>query len=30
MIFEGAVMDLKEEHLLGDTVKTHWYYRAKL
>jgi len=23
-------MDLKEEHLLGDTVKTHWYYRAKL
>ncbi len=30
MIFEGVVMDLKEEHLLGDTVKTHWYYRAKL
>ncbi len=23
-------MDLKEEHLLGDAVKTHWYYRAKL
>jgi hypothetical protein len=23
-------MDLKEEHLLGDEVKTHWYYRAKL
>jgi SAM-dependent methyltransferase len=23
-------MDLKEEHLLGDQVKTHWYYRAKL
>lgn len=23
-------MDLKEEHLLGDTVKSHWYYRAKL
>ena len=23
-------MDLKEEHLLGDTVKSHWYYKAKL
>lgn len=23
-------MDLKEEHLLGDQVKSHWYYRAKL
>lgn len=23
-------MDLKEEHLLGDMVKSHWYYRAKL
>lgn len=22
-------MDLKEEHLLGDQVETHWYYRAK-
>ena len=23
-------MDLKEEHLLGEQVKSHWYYRAKL
>jgi hypothetical protein len=23
-------MDLKEEHLLGDAVASHWYYRAKL
>jgi 2-polyprenyl-3-methyl-5-hydroxy-6-metoxy-1,4-benzoquinol methylase len=23
-------MDLKEEHLLGDMVNSHWYYRAKL
>ena len=23
-------MDLKEEHLLGDGVADHWYYRAKL
>lgn len=23
-------MDLKEEHLLGDGVRSHWYYRAKL
>lgn len=23
-------MDLKEEHLLGDAVTSHWYYRAKL
>lgn len=23
-------MDLKEEHLLGDMVQSHWYYRAKL
>lgn len=23
-------MDLKEEHLLGDMVESHWYYRAKL
>lgn len=23
-------MDLKEEHLLGASVATHWYYRAKL
>lgn len=23
-------MDLKEEHLLGDDISTHWYYRAKL
>jgi SAM-dependent methyltransferase len=23
-------MDLKEEHLLSDMVKSHWYYRAKL
>lgn len=22
-------MDLKEEHLLGDQVESHWYYRAK-
>jgi trans-aconitate methyltransferase len=22
-------VDLKEEHILGDEVKTHWYYRAK-
>lgn len=24
------IVDLKEEHLLGDQVKSHWYYRAKL
>lgn len=23
-------MDLKEQHLLGDAVNSHWYYRAKL
>ncbi|KPF66937.1 methyltransferase [alpha proteobacterium AAP81b] len=23
-------MDLKEEHLLGDQVNSHWYYQAKL
>jgi SAM-dependent methyltransferase len=23
-------VDLKEEHLLGDQVNSHWYYRAKL
>lgn len=23
-------MDLKEENILGDNVKAHWYYRAKL
>lgn len=23
-------MDLKEEHLLGDMVNSHWYYRAKM
>lgn len=23
-------MDLKEEHILGDEVNTHWYYRSKL
>lgn len=23
-------MDLKEEHILGDDIKTHWYYRSKL
>ncbi len=23
-------MDLKEEHILGDAVASHWYYRAKL
>lgn len=23
-------MDLKEEHLLGEQVASHWYYRAKL
>lgn len=23
-------MDLKEEHILGDQVASHWYYRAKL
>lgn len=23
-------MDLKEEHVLGDQVHSHWYYRAKL
>ncbi len=23
-------MDLKEEHILGDQVTSHWYYRAKL
>jgi SAM-dependent methyltransferase len=25
-----GIVDLKEEHLLGDQVKSHWYYRAKL
>ena len=23
-------MDLKEEHLLGDQVGSHWYYQSKL
>ena len=22
-------MDLKEDHILGDAVNSHWYYRAK-